>query len=52
MDGAHPFAMQQPLAGINQDASQMGAGSLVLGSMVLKGAAAQKQAPPEVARRD
>ncbi|XP_014551536.1 glycosyltransferase family 1 protein [Bipolaris victoriae FI3] len=52
MDGAHPFAMQQPLVGINQDASQMGAGSLVLGSMVLKGAAAQKQAPPEVARRD
>ncbi|EUC51426.1 glycosyltransferase family 1 protein [Bipolaris oryzae ATCC 44560] len=52
MDGAHPFAMQQPLAGINQDASQMGAGSLVLGSMVLKGAAAQKQAPSEVARRD
>ena len=52
MDGAHPFAMQQPLAGINQDASQMGAGSLVLGSMVLKGAVAKKQAPPEVARRD
>lgn len=31
------FAAQQPLAGITQDASQTGGGSLVLGSMVLKG---------------
>ena len=51
MDGAHPFAMPQPLAGIKQDASQMGGGSLVLGSMVLKGTAAQKHAA-EVARRN
>ncbi|USP79978.1 glycosyltransferase family 1 protein [Curvularia clavata] len=51
MDGARPFAMPQPLAGIKQDASQMGGGSLVLGSMVLKGTAAQKHAA-EVARRD
>lgn len=31
------FTIQQPLAGITQDASRTGGGSLVLGSMVLKG---------------
>ena len=51
MDGPHPYAMPQPLAGIKQDASQMGGGSLVLGSMVLKGTAAQKQTS-EAARRN
>jgi sterol 3beta-glucosyltransferase len=35
---AHPFEAQSPLMGIGQDASQTGGGSLVLGSMVLRGA--------------
>ena len=35
---AHAFEAQQPLAGINQDASRTSGGSLVLGSMVLRGA--------------
>ncbi|KAF7455509.1 Sterol 3-beta-glucosyltransferase [Pyrenophora tritici-repentis] len=41
---AHGFEVQQPLAGINQDASRTGRGSLVLGNMVLSGAGAQKRA--------
>lgn len=38
MDVPHPFEVQQPLAGISHDASKTGGGSVVLGSMVLKGA--------------
>ncbi|KAF1940755.1 hypothetical protein EJ02DRAFT_406049 [Clathrospora elynae] len=43
IDVSHPFEVQQPLAGIKQDASRTGGGSVVLGSMVLKGAGAQKR---------
>ncbi|KAL6710453.1 Sterol 3-beta-glucosyltransferase [Coniothyrium glycines] len=38
MDVAHPFDAQQPALGISQDASRTGRGSVVLGSMVLRGA--------------
>lgn len=37
IDVPHPFEVQQPVGGISQDASKIGGGSLVLGSMVLKG---------------
>ena len=48
---AHAFEAQQPLAGISQDASRTGGGSLVLGSMVLRGAGAQKR-PSEPVHED
>ncbi|KAH9869331.1 Sterol 3-beta-glucosyltransferase [Plenodomus lingam] len=48
IDVPHPFEVQQPVAGISQDASKMGGGSLVLGSMVLKGA--QKRSPESAYR--
>jgi sterol 3beta-glucosyltransferase len=51
MDVQHPFEVQQPLAGISQDASRHGGGSLVLGSMALRGAGAQKRVS-ESAHRD
>ncbi|KAH3903828.1 sterol 3-beta-glucosyltransferase [Parastagonospora nodorum] len=35
---AHHFEAQSPLVGMNQDAPRTGGGSLVLGSMVMKGA--------------
>lgn len=38
VDAPHPFEVQQPVSGISQDASCIGGGSLVLGSVVLKGA--------------
>ena len=43
IDVSHPFEVQQPVTGISQDASRLGGGSLVLGSMVLKGAGTQKR---------
>ena len=33
---SHPYVVKEPVAGMEQDASRMGGGSLVLGSMVLK----------------
>jgi len=35
---AHHFEAQSPVVGMGQDASRTGGGSLVLGSMVMKGA--------------
>ncbi|KAH7390698.1 UDP-glucose:sterol glycosyltransferase [Pyrenochaeta sp. MPI-SDFR-AT-0127] len=48
---AYPFEIQQPMTGITQDASRTGGGSMVLGSMVLKGASVQKRTS-ESAYRD
>jgi len=33
---SHPYVVKEPVAGMEQDASRMGGGNLVLGSMVLK----------------
>jgi sterol 3beta-glucosyltransferase len=44
-----PFEAQQAVAGMTQDASRIGGGSLVLGSMALRGA--QKRTS-ESANRD
>jgi sterol 3beta-glucosyltransferase len=44
-----PFEAQQAVTGMTQDASRTGGGSLVLGSMVLRGA--QKRTP-EPANKD
>lgn len=51
MEGAHAFETQQPLAGMDQDASRTGGGSLALGGMMLKGIGSQKRTS-ESARRD
>lgn len=40
IDISHPFEAQQPLTGINQDASRLGGSQLVLGSVVMKGVGA------------
>jgi sterol 3beta-glucosyltransferase len=40
---AHPLEAQSPLMGISQDGSRTGGGSVALGSMVLRGAGAQKR---------
>lgn len=42
IDVPHPYDIQQPVAGLGQDASRTGRGSLALGSVVLKGAGVQK----------
>ncbi|KAF1830750.1 UDP-glucose:sterol glycosyltransferase [Decorospora gaudefroyi] len=44
MDIDHAFELPQSVAGIKRDASRTGGGSLVLGSMVMKGAGEQKRA--------
>lgn len=51
IDVSHPFEIQQPVTGIYQDASRIGGGPMVLGSMVLKGAGSQKR-NSESAHRD
>jgi len=52
VDVPQPFEMaafqaQQPVQGMPHDASQLGRGSLALGSMVLKGANAPLRSPKE-----
>ncbi|KAF2878122.1 sterol 3-beta-glucosyltransferase [Massariosphaeria phaeospora] len=55
VDIAHPFEIQQPIAGMNRastDISRIGPSSLALGSMVLRGASTSKKRNSESASRD
>ncbi|CAO2654338.1 Nn.00g110710.m01.CDS01 [Neocucurbitaria sp. VM-36] len=50
IDVSHPFEIQQPVTGIYQDASRIGGGSMVLGSMALRRAGSQKRRSESVPR--